>query len=307
MATAKGDEDSEQRPHPLAQDRPGVYVHMVGSPRRRGAARAESGEIAVEASRNEPITVPGETVESEIVRQSGVSFEGAGLAADPPSENTNDRPELMAVSLPAPARVPNMTLSGQPLPEAPSASLLDAPHSLRPDTRPSPRSGPSWPMLGLVGTLSAIIAAAAVVALRQPVAKQPVEAQLVQPPPADEQVEQPSGFARYAADHAARQEAAQEAAAQAAKNASTISAAAPAPNAVPQTTATTRVRTAKPAAVAPAVAQPAAVAPADAPSSPAEPASQPAVANADPAAPAPEPAPADSDSDGPLPPNPYEQ
>lgn len=211
MATAKSDEDGEQRPHPLSQERPGVYVHHVGSSRRRGAGRAESGEITIEAASAEPITVPGETVEIEQIRESGVHLEGdATQGREGSSENTNHRADLMIVNLPAPPRVPSVGLSGSPLPEQRSASLLDAPQSLRPDTY-APRRGPSWLLLGCVAALSAIIAAAVVVALRQPV--EPQETRVVAPEPAVEaSPAAPSGFARYAAEDEARQRAAQLAA-----------------------------------------------------------------------------------------------
>ena len=220
MATAKSDDESEERSDPVTQERPGVYGHVLGAARRRGQARAESGEMAIEnVAAREPITVPGETVELDQFRPSDLELTDTRDSSETGlgSENTNHRADLMVVSLPAPPRVPNLTRAGEPLSELLSASLLDAPHSLRPDSLPV-RSGPSWLLLGCVAVCSFIIAAAGVVALREPAASQSAPPLTVQPL-VGPQPEEPSGFARYAAEDAAKQAAlaAKQAAEQAAR------------------------------------------------------------------------------------------
>jgi hypothetical protein len=218
MATAKSDDDADERqPHPLAQNRPGVYVQVVGTPRKRKAERARrEAEVASAPPQAEQELAHGrESPDQDTARPSGVepnarthaaaapeqragseSF-GAGARREEPSgfgsrasrsaptvevtgvsgpdsENTNHRADLMRV--PGPPRMPSISLSGAPLPaQEAGASLLDAPRSLRPDSLPAEKKT-SWALLAFVATLSAIITAAVVVAVREKSAPEALEA-----------------------------------------------------------------------------------------------------------------------------------
>jgi hypothetical protein len=213
MATAKSDDEAEERqPHPLAQNRPGVYVQVVGTPRKRKAeqARREADAASAPPQAEQVLSYGQELPEQDTARPSGVessarahaasaeqfgapeSFGAAPRREEPSgfgsraeahgsrsapavevmaavsgadSENTNHRADLMKV--PGPPRMPSISLSGAPLPaKEMGASLLDAPRSLRPDSLPSEKKT-SWALLAFVATLSAIITAAAVVAVRE--------------------------------------------------------------------------------------------------------------------------------------------
>jgi hypothetical protein len=206
MATAKSDDDGDDRqPHPLAQNRPGVYVQVVGTPRKRKAERARLDVEAASAAPPAESAGPArESLADGEQRSSGVepsprvpsagapeqvsgtrslepearrdySFGSAAPHSAAPvelvtapgagSENTNHRADLMKV--PGPPRMPSISLSGAPLPpKQQGASLLDAPRSLRPDSLPTEKKT-SWALLAFVATLSAIITAAAVVAVRE--------------------------------------------------------------------------------------------------------------------------------------------
>jgi hypothetical protein len=212
MATAKSDDEAEERqPHPLAQNRPGVYVQVVGTPRKRKAERArrEADAASAPPQAEQALSYGQESPEQDTARASGVepnarthaasgeqlggaeSFGAAPRREEPSgfgsraearpshsapaveamavsgagSENTNHRADLMKV--PGPPRMPSISLSGAPLPAREAgASLLDAPRSLRPDSLPTEKKT-SWALLAFVATLSAIITAAAVVAVRE--------------------------------------------------------------------------------------------------------------------------------------------
>jgi hypothetical protein len=218
MATAKSDDDADERqPHPLAQNRPGVYVQVVGTPRKRKAERArrEADAASAPPQAEQELSHGRESPDQDTARPSGVepnvrtpaasapaqhagseSFGAGSRRAEPSgfgsrashsapsvevagvpgadSENTNHRADLVRV--PGPPRMPSISLSGAPLPaKEAGASLLDAPRSLRPESLPSEKKT-SWALLAFVATLSAIITAAAVVAVREKSAPEAPEA-----------------------------------------------------------------------------------------------------------------------------------
>jgi hypothetical protein len=251
MATAKSDDESDVASHPLAENRPGVYVQVV-SPRRRKkgkhgdsvhssrppagkgrvaareetdarvtarealdpraesdapSAKGQNGKgqassaaelsevaapLAAESSPGAAAQVSPEPeresapVASEAVREGKSDDEDDGRqsgerpvdfdslrAREAESENTNDRPDLLGMSLPPPPRLPSFS---SPLraerdiatdPPAHSASLLDAPHSLRPSAESTPAARSSSTLLFFVAVFSAIIVMAGMVALRE--------------------------------------------------------------------------------------------------------------------------------------------
>jgi hypothetical protein len=215
MATAKSDDESDVSSHPLAENRPGVYVQVVSPRRRKKAKRAEGAQSSrppkSSVTKKEPSAPPGAPEVSEVAarpaaslstsdaptaasgfavvapepsaaeddddgRQSGerpVDFESM-RTREAASENTNDRPDLLGVSIPPPPRLPSFTrlerdIETDPPPALPlsGASLLDAPHSLRPGPESTPAARPSFTLLAFVAAFSAIIVSAGLVALRE--------------------------------------------------------------------------------------------------------------------------------------------
>jgi hypothetical protein len=294
MATAKSDDESDVASHPLAENRPGVYVQVVAPRRRkkgkrgdsasssrppagdegrapaRGKARVaareetdarvsarEGSDPRAESDTGSEQNTKGKTVANQApaaaerleatgpaptssAAQAPAEWSAAGsssradpnastLAAEPAStpapgastgaseiddeddgrqsgeravdfdsrfgphaearpsmrtretesENTNDRPDLLGVSIPPPPRLPSFSSSIKPEreiatdPPAHSASLLDAPHSLRPGAEFTPAARPSNTLLAFVGVCSAIIVMAGLVALRDVTKSEP--------------------------------------------------------------------------------------------------------------------------------------
>jgi hypothetical protein len=103
MASARGDDDGEKRSHPLAEDRPGVYVQVVAPRRRKGRktpeveARASACEQNVEArsSAREPNQEARATHAAEVVAPQepalGVILDSA-LDAQPKPESASPAP-----------------------------------------------------------------------------------------------------------------------------------------------------------------------------------------------------------------------
>ncbi len=287
MATAKSDDESDVSSHPLAENRPGVYVQVVAPRRRkkskrsesasssrppagveaRGSAReqskarggvreetdarvrarrqsdprvAESDETALPPSgapqlsaqaqeeaddlsaspseaptvvgrfevpdmfgspaeprastHSEPATEPGLTglnaravprastvgaadgAEEDDGRQSGerpVDFDSVRVLNG--SDNSNQRPDLLGMSIPPPPRLPSFVHGEEPSERSSamptpvhSASLLDAPPTLRPGAQEStPAARSSATLLAFVAAFTAIIVMAGLVALRE--------------------------------------------------------------------------------------------------------------------------------------------
>lgn len=256
MATAKSDDESDGASHPLAENRPGVYVQVVAPRRRKKGKRGDSAssshppagaearsntrqgkarggvreetdarvtaregsdpraesdadspnreqstkskkvasrapaatdprdvkvEAPIAALASEPSVSPAVPASESALddeddgRQSGerpVDFESL-RTRQAESENTNDRPELLGMSIPPPPRLPSFSSPAKSEreiatdPPAHSASLLDAPHSLRPMADSTPAARSSTTLLAFVGVFSAIIVMAGLVALRE--------------------------------------------------------------------------------------------------------------------------------------------
>jgi hypothetical protein len=273
MATAKSDEESDVSSHPLAENRPGVYVQVVASRRRKkskrgetstssrppeanaganarqdagttgpqrvqevdgrgqkraanrtGAKQAELGSRAEprastgatatpEGSEKTALPVgPGaanvapsgmvvsqpkpelvadaqpavvETEDDDDGRQSGerpvdsdslrarereADSESCSHAEARTSTNARHSAALMGIGIPPPPRLPNFAPSEHDIDTDPplhSASLLDAPHSLRPAPESTPAGRPSVTLVAFVAVFSAIIVSAGLVALRE--------------------------------------------------------------------------------------------------------------------------------------------
>jgi hypothetical protein len=240
MATAKSDDESDLSAHPLAENRPGVYVQVVAPRRRKKGKRSEASKssgapaparaareenetrsskrgrapakgasseraLAAEPSEVETLSVnspdvpdpsptlggplPAQPVGERAAREAAqvaaadqdddgresgerpVDF-GSMRAREAEAENTNHGTDLLAMSIPPPPRLPSFTGlereidTEPPSPLERSASLLDAPYSLRPAPESTPAARPSFTLLAFVAAFSAIIVTAGLVALR---------------------------------------------------------------------------------------------------------------------------------------------
>jgi hypothetical protein len=212
MASPSSD-DEEERSHPLAHERPGVYVQVM-SPRRRKSRTSMPEASAEQSGVSKAPTEPSDAVRVLAVAEVLVPIQAQALGSllesaldaqpqaqpvgpaavepsdsDRPSgereivterpsgyarqrsENSNARgSDLVVVTLPPPPRLPSFLPPGfqaEPLARGGGMppSLLDAPTSLRPQEHVAPR-GRSWLVLAFVVALSAIIASALMVALR---------------------------------------------------------------------------------------------------------------------------------------------
>ncbi len=190
MVRPKSDDDLDDKDgiEPDAGTRPGVYVQVSNTPRRRkGLSKLqsqESGDHAVEETRG---------AHPPVRRGPGPMGMGAGTAhrseptralatAEPArargqikeinqsfpdsraeSENTNYRAAILRVSSPA-ASMSQPPQSQPPQSRRPSMpSVLDAPPRLHSD--PTPVARTPWGLIALVAIMSSIIAAAGAVAL----------------------------------------------------------------------------------------------------------------------------------------------
>lgn len=221
MATAESDDETMEQSASPDEDAASAYRGLTESTSRRRILRAgpQRGELPAAANSMEPITVPGETVDMEIVRvrQSQPALE-SGLPQGVESDSVPPRTDLLALHLPGPPRMPDIDLLGQPRGEGRGrqrgASLLDAAPSLHAEPRAQRKAG-SWLLVTGLAALTTVIAAAAVVALRDD--HPPLDKPLGQASSAPEvRAEEPelSGFARYVAEDAAKQRAAERAAAE---------------------------------------------------------------------------------------------
>jgi hypothetical protein len=263
MATAKSDEESDLSSHPLAENRPGVYVQVVAGRRRKKGKRGEAspssrppeanarsnarqdagatagvrvqevdgrgqkrpsnraaakkGASAIPTSEAiDAAAQPVEPAASEVGSRADAPASTAAspgvVSSEPPpervadaqpaaleadeteeeddgrksgerpvdsesmrareaaSENTNHSAALMGLSIPPPPRLPSFARAERDIDTDPplhSASLLDAPHSLRPAPESTPAARPSVTLVAFVAVFSAIIVSAGLVALRE--------------------------------------------------------------------------------------------------------------------------------------------
>lgn len=199
MASLKSDPHSETRARSLTHDRPGLYVQVV-SPRRRKSQAPAPVEL-VEAhptvvpdqERAAAITVAGETVRTEWVPedepfapslQDGAAHSFRTTEGSVrPQEHEYGRPDLVVVSLPAPPRLPSISLSGAPLSASPRDARLSTAASPKPAKPPTIRAR-SWGQIAAVALPSTIIAAALVVFLREEPSPTAEPSSSLAPPPA---------------------------------------------------------------------------------------------------------------------------